>query len=55
MDPGTAPGFLFLCSVSGDQTPPGPSNSGGGAVAMAGKPGETTVTVPSGEPAAEPW
>jgi hypothetical protein len=34
-------------SVSGDQMPPGPSNSGGGPESMAGSPGEATATLPS--------
>lgn len=32
--------------VLGDQTPPGPSNGGGGAVDMAGNPADTTETAP---------
>src|SRR5579863_6394142 len=39
-------------SVSGDQTSPGPSNSGGGADAISGKRVEVTATVPSGWPLA---
>ena len=35
-------------SVSGDQTPPGPPNSGGEAVAISGRPGEVRPTAPSG-------
>ena len=37
-------------SVSGDHTSPGPSNSGGGAVAISGKLAEVRATVPSGRP-----
>jgi hypothetical protein len=39
-------------NVSGDQTSPGPSNSAGGAVAIAGRPGAVTLTGPVGCPAA---
>jgi hypothetical protein len=37
-------------SVSGDQTSPGPSNSGGGAVSIVGTPWEATGTVPVVDP-----
>jgi hypothetical protein len=39
-------------STSGDQRSPGPSNSGGGAVAISGRPGEVTATLPEGPAAA---
>ena len=39
-------------SVSGDQTPPGPPNSGGGAVVISDNPGDVRATAPSGRPPA---
>jgi hypothetical protein len=39
-------------NVSGDQTSPGPSNSAGGAVAIAGRRGAVTLTAPVGWPVA---
>ena len=33
-------------SVSGDQVPPGPSNSGGGAVLMGGRAGAEITALP---------
>jgi hypothetical protein len=39
--------------VSGDQAPPGPSNSGGGADSSVGNPDELTATEPVAEPLAE--
>jgi hypothetical protein len=39
-------------SVSGDQVPPGPSNSTGGAVSICGNPGAFTDMLPAGPPAA---
>jgi hypothetical protein len=36
-------------NVSGDQTPPGPSKSGGGAVSRPGNPGDATETIPVAE------
>ncbi len=41
---------IFTSNVSGDQTPPGPSNSGGGAVSIAGNPCDVAGTAPIADP-----